>query len=152
MPTLDKGRSFLIASAGYHDSPTKLFDPVRLKADIDLGNGTHAPAGTLVSVGEVWHQEAAELVECFRDWVKSAEAGNLAPANQAEPAVWLETLGVGTASPYQLQLVIPAAGRVGRWACGLLEDVKDFAEFIQQRTPKTAQTGDSRSPRIPHRN
>lgn len=125
-----------------------LFDTVRLRESIDLGNGIHAPAGTLGSIVEVLNQGEAYLVECFGDWVKYDAEGNFEPANRADSEAFIETLGVETVYPHQLQLVKLAEESVGVRAQlltliedmpeVLLEEVKDFAEFIQQRKTKVS--------------
>ena len=90
-----------------------LFDMVRLKEDIDSGDGVHVPAGTLGSIVEVLNQGEAYLVECFSGWVKYDAEGDFEPANQADPEAFLETLGVETVYPHQLQLVKSAEESVG---------------------------------------
>ncbi|WP_017301659.1 hypothetical protein [Nodosilinea nodulosa] len=120
-----------------------LFDTVRLKEDIALDNEAKAPAGTLGSIVEVLHQGEAYLVECFGGWVKYDAEGNFEPSNREDPEAFVETLGVETVYPHQLQLVKPAEESVGVRAQllmlieempeVLLEEVKDFAEFIQQK-------------------
>lgn len=129
-----------------------LFDTVRLKEDIDLGEGVHASAGTLGAIVEVLNQGEAYLVECFGDWVKSDAEGNFEPANRDDPDAFVETLGVETVHPHQLQLVKLAEESVGVRAQlltlieempeVLLEEVKDFVEFIQQRKLKMDQASE----------
>lgn len=120
-----------------------LFDTVRLKEEMDLGNGILAPAGTLGSIVEVLNQGDVYLVECFGDWVKYDPEGNFAPSNSEEPEAFVETLGVETLYLHQLELAKPAGESVGVRAQllaliedmpeTLLEEVKDFAEFVRQR-------------------
>jgi hypothetical protein len=129
-----------------------LFDTVRLKEDIDLGEGTCAPAGTLGSIVEVLNQGEAYLVECFRDWVKSDAEGDFEPADRDDPEAFVETLGVVTVYPHQMQFVKPAKESIGVRAQllmliedmpeVLLEEVKDFAEFIQQRRLRLTQASE----------
>lgn len=126
-----------------------LFDTVRLKEGIDLGEGFHASAGTLGAIVEVLNQGEAYLVECFGDWVKSDAEGNFEPADRDDPDALVETLGVETVYPQQLQFVKPAEESVGVRAQlltliedmpeVLLEEVKDFAEFLQRRKLKVTQ-------------
>lgn len=124
-----------------------LFDTVRLKEDIGLEHGVHAPAGALGSIVEVLNQGEAYLVECFGNWVKYDAEGNFEPADREDPQAFVETLGVETVYPHQLQLVKPSEESIGVRAQlltlieempdVLLEEVKDFAEFIQQRKLRT---------------
>lgn len=126
-----------------------LFDTMRLKEDIVSGNGIHVPAGTLGSIVEMLNQGKAYLVECFGGWVKYDAEGNFEPANRADPEAFVETLGVETVYPHQLQLVKSAEESVGVQAQllmlieempeVLLEEVKDFAEFIQHRKTKVSE-------------
>ena len=90
-----------------------LFDTVQLKEDIDLGEGVHASAGTLGAIVAVLNQGEAYLVECFGDWVKSDAEGNFEPADRDGPDAFVETLGVETVYPQQLQLVKSAEESVG---------------------------------------
>ncbi|MGD1862275.1 MAG: hypothetical protein ACFB0E_20190 [Leptolyngbyaceae cyanobacterium] len=129
-----------------------LFDTVRLKEDMDLGDRVRAPAGTLGTIVEVLNQGEAYLLECFGDWVKSDAEGNFEPADGDDPEAFVETLGVETVYPHQLQLVKPAEESVGVRAQlltliedmpeVLLEEVKDFAEFIQQRKLRLTQASE----------
>lgn len=125
-----------------------LFDTVRLTEDIDLGDGVDAPTGTLGSIVEILNQGDAYLMECFGDWVKYDAEGNVEPSHRNDPEAFVETLGVETVYPHQIQLVKPAAESVGVRAQlltaiedmpeGLLEEVKDFAEFVRQRKMKAS--------------
>ncbi|WP_228052516.1 DUF4926 domain-containing protein [Nodosilinea sp. LEGE 07298] len=90
-----------------------LFDAIRLKEDIDLGDRVHAPAGTLGSVVEVLNQGEAYLVECFGGWVKFDAEGNFVPADWDNPEAFVETLGVVTVYLHQLQLVKLAEESMG---------------------------------------
>ena len=131
---------------------SNLFDTVRLKEDIDLGEGVHAPAGTLGAIVEVLNQGEAYLVQCFGDWVKADAEGNFEPADREDPEAFVEPLGVETVYPHQLQFVKPAEESVGVRAQlltliedmpeVLLEEVKDFAEFIQQRKLRLTQASE----------
>lgn len=121
----------------------KLFDTVRLREDINLGHEVHAPAGTLGSIVEVLNQGEAYLVECFGNWVKYDAEGNFESSNREDSEAFVETIGVEILYPHQLQLVKLAEESVGVRAQlltliedmpeVLLEEVKDFAEFIRQR-------------------
>ncbi|MEM9218127.1 MAG: hypothetical protein AAGD25_27765 [Cyanobacteria bacterium P01_F01_bin.150] len=120
-----------------------LFDTVRLKENIDLGDGVDAPTGTLGSIVEVLNQGDAYLVECFGNWVKYDAEGHFVPSNQSDPDAFVETLGVETVYSHQLELVKPAKKSVGVRSQllaviedmpeALLEEVKDFAEFVRER-------------------
>lgn len=122
----------------------KLFDTVQLLEDISLDNDATAPAGTLGSVVDVLNQGEAYLVECLGGWVKSNADGDLASSEQEDPEAFRETLGVETLYPNQIQLMTPAEESVGVRAQlllliedmpdVLLKEVKDFAEFIQQKS------------------
>lgn len=98
------------------------------------------------------NQGEAYLVECFGAWVKYDAEGNFEPANREDPEAFVETLGVETVYPHQLQLVKPVEESVGVRAQlltliedtpeVLLEEVKDFAEFIQRRKLKVIQSSE----------
>jgi hypothetical protein len=47
-------------------------------------------------------------VECFGDWVKSDAEGNFEPAARDDPESFVETLGVETVYPKQMESVGPA--------------------------------------------
>jgi hypothetical protein len=85
----------------------------------------------------------AYLVELFGGWVKAEVGGDFIPANQDEPDAFMETLGVETVYPHQVQLVKSAREIMGvrehlaavldNLSDDLVAEVRDFAEFLQQK-------------------
>jgi len=124
-------------------SQFEMFDSVKLKESIPLGEGGTAEANTPGAVVEVFNQGEAYIVELFGAWVKIAPDGGLIPANPNEEGAFMETVGVETVSPQQLRLVKPAKETVGARAKlltiletlpeALLAEVQDFAEFLQHK-------------------
>lgn len=121
----------------------QLFDSVKLKEAITLTDGGIAPEGTSGAIVEVFNNGEAYMVELFDGWVKYDAAENFIPAKREEADSFLETIGVETVYPQQLQLVKPAQETVGvraRLAAvlddlseDLLAEVQDFAEFLRQK-------------------
>jgi hypothetical protein len=128
-------------------SQFQLFDSVKLKEAILLSEGGSAPEGTPGAIVEVFNNGEAYLVELFGKWVRADVEGNFIPSDQAASDSFMETLGVETVYPQQLRLVKPARETVGIRAQlfalinelpeNTLEEVKNFAEFLQQKQHKS---------------
>lgn len=83
------------------------------------------------------------MVELFGDWVKYDEQGDFIPSSRSEPGSFMETIAVETVQPHQLRLVKPARETMGARGhlASIVEDlpeelvaeVRDFAEFLQQK-------------------
>lgn len=121
----------------------QLFDGVKLTEEISLTDGGVAHADTVGAIVEVLGDGKAYLVELFGNWVKYDENGDFMPANQDESGSFMETIGVETVYPHQLILTIPARETMGvrehltivldDLSDDLVSEVRDFAEFLQQR-------------------
>ncbi len=85
-------------------SKFKLFDAVNLTEEIPLADGEIAPPQTAGIIVEVFKNGEAYLVELFGGWVKAEVGGDFVPATQDEPESFMETIGVETVYPHQLQL------------------------------------------------
>ncbi len=124
----------------------QMFDSVKLREEIPLADGGMAPLGTLGVIVEAFNDGEAYLVELFGDWVKYNAQENFVPAQREDAGSFLETIGVETVYPQQLQLVAPAQEIVGARARlaavldalpeNLLAEVQDFAEFLQLKQQK----------------
>lgn len=124
----------------------QLFDGVKLTEEIPLTDGGMAQAGTVGAIVEVLGDGKAYIVELFGDWVKYDEQGDFMPATQNESSSFMETIGVETVYPHQLILTIPARETMGvrehltavldNLPDDLVAEVRDFAEFLQQRQQK----------------
>ena len=124
----------------------QLFDGVKLTEEISLTDGGVAQAGTVGAIVEVLGDGKAYIVELFSDWVKYDEQGDFMPATQDESGSFMETIGVETVYPHQLVLTIPARETMGvrehltavldNLPDDLVAEVRDFAEFLQQRQQK----------------
>jgi hypothetical protein len=124
-------------------SKFQLFDAVNLTQEISLTDGGVAPPGTAGAIVEVFNNGEAYLLELFGGWVKAEIGGDFIPANQDEPDAFMETLGVETVYPHQLQLVKSAREIMGvrehlaavldNLSDDLVAEVRDFAEFLQQK-------------------
>ena len=125
----------------------QLFDNVKLTENIPLSDGGIAPQETRGTIVEVFNNGSAYLVELFGDWVKYDSEGNFITANKDEKDAFMETLGVETVYDYQMVLTISAREIMGvkEHLNALLEtlpdnlvlQVRDFAEFLQQRQQLT---------------
>jgi hypothetical protein len=91
----------------------QLFDSVKLKEAITLTDGGIAPEDTSGAIVEVFNDGEAYMVELFGGWVKYDAVENFIPAKREEADSFLETIGVETVYPQQLQLVKPAQETVG---------------------------------------
>jgi hypothetical protein len=121
----------------------QLFDNIKLIEDIALSDGGIIPQDTLGTIVEIFNNGEACLVEFFGDWVKYNSDGNFIPADKDDKDSFMETLGVETV--YENQIVLTASAREIMGAKehlnALLEtlpedlilQVRDFAEFLQQR-------------------
>lgn len=131
-------------------SQFQLFDSVKLKESIPLSEGGSAPEGTPGVIVEVFKNGEAYMVELFGGWVKADVGGDFVPSERDSPDSFMETLGVETVYPEQIRLVKPARETVGVRAQLLalmdelpettLEEVKNFAEFLQQKQQKSVET------------
>lgn len=124
-----------------------LFDTVKLKEEIRLGNGEIAPINTTGVIIESYNNGEAYEVELFGKWVKYDRENNLIETDKSDPNSFLETIGVETIYPDQLIFIKPASETVGVRAqlLSLLDqfseesilEVKQFAEFIQYKNTKS---------------
>lgn len=121
----------------------QLFDNVKLTENIPLSDGGFAPQETRGTIVEVFNNGEAYLVELFGDWVKYDAEGNFITANKGEKDAFMQTLGVETVYEHQIILTVSAREIMGvkEHLNALLEtlpdnlvlQVRDFAEFLQQR-------------------
>lgn len=126
----------------------QLFDHVKLTENIPLSDGGIAPQETRGTIVEVFNNGEAYLVELFGDWVKYNSEGNFITANKDEEDAFMQTLGVETVYENQMVLTVSAREIMGvkEHLNALLEtlpdnlvlQVRDFAEFLQQRQKLTA--------------
>ncbi|MEG5159023.1 DUF4926 domain-containing protein [Microcoleus sp. AT3-A2] len=86
-------------------SKFQLFDAVNLTEAVALADGEIAPPETAGAIVEVFKNGEAYLVELFGGWVKAEVSGDFVPATQDEPGAFMETMGVETVDPHQLQLL-----------------------------------------------
>ena len=131
-------------------SQFQLFDSVKLKEAIPLSEGGLAPEGTPGAIVEVFKNGEAYMVELFGRWVKAEIEGDFVPVDRDAPDAFMETIGVETVYPQQLRLVKPARETVGvrtqllaimdELPDNTLEEVKNFAEFLQQKQHKSVET------------
>src|SRR4028119_374165 len=136
-------------------SKFQLFDAVSLTEEIALADGGVAPPETAGAIVEVFKKGEAYLVELFGGWVKAEVGGDFVPATQDEPGAFMETIGVETVYPHQLQLVKSADEMMGsrehllsvlnNLSDELVAEVCNFAEFLQEKQQKV------RSPQTPAR-
>ncbi|MCT7959080.1 DUF2281 domain-containing protein [Laspinema sp. D1] len=121
----------------------QLFDGVQLTEAIPLTDGGVANGGTIGTIVEVLGEGKAYIVELFGGWVKYDENGNFVSATQDEADSFMETIGVETVYPHQLVLKISARETMGvrehltavldNLSDDLVAEVRDFAEFLQQK-------------------
>jgi hypothetical protein len=121
----------------------QLFDNVKLTENIPLSDGGIAPQETRGTIVEVFNNGEAYLVELFGDWIKYDAEGNFITANKDEKDAFMQTLGVETVYDHQMVLTVSAREIMGvkEHLNALLEtlpdnlvlQVRDFAEFLQQR-------------------
>jgi hypothetical protein len=126
----------------------QLFDNVKLTENIPLSDGRIAPQETKGTIVEVFNNGEAYLVELFGGWVKYDSEGNFTKANKDDNDAFMETLGVETIYDYQMILTASAREIMGvkEHLNALLEtlpdnlvlQVRDFAEFLQQKQQLTA--------------
>jgi hypothetical protein len=124
----------------------RLFDSVKLKEAISLSDGGMAAVGTVGAIVEVFNDGEAYLVELFGQWVKYDEQENFVPATPDEKGSFMETIGIETVYPHQLELLERASTTVNvrGHLLSLLDElseekvaqVRDFAEFLQQKKTK----------------
>jgi len=125
----------------------QLFDNVKLTENITLSDGGIAPQEIIGTIVEVFNNGEAYLVELFGDWVKYDAEGNFITANKDEKDAFMQTLGVETVYEHQMSLTVSAREIMGvkEHLNALLEtlpdnlvlQVRDFAEFLQQRQQLT---------------
>ena len=117
-----------------------------LTEEIALADGGVAPPETAGAIVEVFKNGEAYLVELFGGWVKAEVGGDFVPATQDQPESFMETIGVETVYPHQLQLVKSASEMMGlrshllsvldNLSDELVAEVCDFAEFLQEKQQK----------------
>ena len=127
-------------------SKFQLFDAVNLTEAVTLADGGVAPPETAGAIVEVFKNGEAYLVELFGGWVKAEVGGDFVPATQDQPESFMETIGVETVYPHQLQLVKSASEMMGlrerlqsvldNLSEDLVAEVCDFAEFLQEKQQK----------------
>ncbi len=127
-------------------SKFQLFDAVNLTEAVALADGEIAPPQTAGAIVEVFKNGEAYLVELFGGWVKAEVGGDFVPATQDEPGAFMETIGVETVYPHQLQLLKSASEFMGvrerllsvlnNLSDELVAEVCDFAEFLQEKEQK----------------
>ncbi|WP_293134217.1 DUF2281 domain-containing protein [Microcoleus sp. bin38.metabat.b11b12b14.051] len=128
-------------------SKFQLFDAVSLTEPITLTDGGIAPPETAGAIVEIFKNGEAYLVELFGGWVKAEVGGDFVTATQDEPESFMETIGVETVYPHQLQLVKSARKITGvreqlmsvldNLSDELVAEVRDFAEFLEQKQAKS---------------
>lgn len=142
----------------------QLFDAVKLKEPIPISDpswsnappeGNTAPEGTPGAIVEVFNNGEAYIVELFGSWVKYDEQGDFISASRSDVESFMETIAVETVYPHQLRLVKPARETMGakRHLASILEDlpeeliaeIRDFAEFLQQKQRQQSGIGDQGS-------
>lgn len=121
----------------------QMFDSVKLTEEIPLTDGGTAAIGTVGAIVEVFKNGEAYMVELFGEWVKYDAQENFVPATPEEPQSFVETIGVETIYPHQLQLYKPASETVGLQTHlqsildelpeVKLAEVRDFAEFLRDK-------------------
>jgi hypothetical protein len=126
----------------------QLFDNVKLTENIPLSDGGIAPQETMGTIVEVFNNGISYLVELFGDWVKYDEKGNFIMANKDEKDAFMSTLGVETVYDYQIVLTVSAKEIMGvkehlnslieTLPDNLVLEVRDFAEFLQQKQQLTS--------------
>ncbi|MEG4055760.1 MULTISPECIES: DUF2281 domain-containing protein [unclassified Microcoleus] len=127
-------------------SKFQLFDAVNLTEAFALADGEIAPPQTAGAIVEVFKNGEAYLVELFGGWVKAEVGGDFVPATEDEPGAFMETMGVETVYPHQLQLVKSASEMMGvrerlqsvldNLSDELVAEVCNFAEFLQEKQQK----------------
>ncbi|WP_341734739.1 MAG: DUF2281 domain-containing protein [Microcoleus anatoxicus] len=127
-------------------SKFQLLDAVTLTEAVALADGGVAPPETVGAIVEVFKNGEAYLVELFGGWVKAEVGGDFVPATQDQPESFMETIGVETVYPHQLQLVKSASELMGvrerllsvlnNLSEELVAEVCDFAEFLQEKEQK----------------
>ncbi|MEG4519533.1 MULTISPECIES: DUF2281 domain-containing protein [unclassified Microcoleus] len=127
-------------------SKFQLLDAVTLTEAVALADGEIAPPRTAGKIVEVFKNGEAYLVELFGGWVKAEVGGDFVPATPDEPGAFMETIGVETVYPHQLQLVKSADEMMGirehllsvlnNLPDELVAEVCDFAEFLQEKQQK----------------
>ena len=121
----------------------QMFDSVKLREEISLTDGGVAPVGTIGTIVEVFQNGEAYMVEFFGDWVKYDEGGNFVVASPEQEGAFVETIGVETVYPHQLELFKLARETVGLKAHlqsiveelsdGRLAELRDFADFLRTK-------------------
>ena len=135
-------------------SKFQLFDAVNLTEAVTLADGGVAPPETAGAIVEVFKNGEAYLVELFGGWVKAEVGGDFVPATQDQPESFMETIGVETVYPHQLQLVKSASEMMGlrerlqsvldNLSEDLVAEVCDFAEFLREKQQKVREAKLSR--------
>ncbi|OKH11162.1 DUF4926 domain-containing protein [[Limnothrix rosea] IAM M-220] len=125
----------------------QLFDNVKLTEDITLNNGEIISKETRGTIVEVFNNGEAYLVEFFGNWVKYDSDGYFIPADKNGQDSFTETLGLETIHENQIVLTASARDLMGakeHLTCiletlpdDLVLQVRDFAEFLQQKKATT---------------
>lgn len=124
-------------------SQFQLFDSIRLTEVLSLEAGVTASIGSPGAVVEVFNNGEAYLVELFGGWVMAEVGKDFSPADQHNSNSFMETIGLATVYPYQIDLV-KSAGEINGIRSQLLalmdelpeaklEKVRDFAEFLKSK-------------------
>jgi hypothetical protein len=121
----------------------QLFDSIQLKEPIALEPNLIAPEGTPGEIVEIFNNGEAYMVELFGGWVKAAIGQDFVAADRIDPQAFMETIGVETVYPHQMDLVEAAHKPVNvREQLLLLMDelpeaqlvvVRDFAETLKAK-------------------
>ena len=124
-------------------SQFQLFDSIRLTEALSLEAGVTASIGSPGAVVEMFNNGEAYLVELFGRWVMAEVDKDFSPADSCDSNFLIETIGLATVYPYQIDL-IKSAGEINGIRSQLLvlmdelpeaelEKVRDFAEFIKSK-------------------
>jgi hypothetical protein len=124
-------------------SQFQLFDSITLADALPLDDGKIAPIGSPGAIVEVFNNGEAYLVELFGGWVTAEVGKEFSPADRCDSNSFMETIGLETVYPHQIQL-IKSAGETNEIRSQLLalmdelpdaklEKVRDFAEFLKSK-------------------
>lgn len=93
-----------------------LFDTVKLTQKITLNDGGIANIGTVGTIVEIFNQDEAYLIELFGNWVKYDHDGNFINTFPNDQNAFVETIGIETVYPEQLELVKSAKQTISKKA------------------------------------
>ncbi len=124
-------------------SQFQLFDSIRLTEALSLEAGVTASIGSPGAVVEVFNNGEAYLVELFGGWVMAEVGKDFSPADSCDSNSFMETIGLATVYPHQIDLVKSAGETNGirsqllalmdELSEAKLEKVRDFAEFLKSK-------------------